>query len=95
HLPSVRVEEIDLARSRSGPFDIITFRAFHPLDAKLLKAMRERLKPGGLIAAYKGRREKITEEMAPLEKVSLAGNWQAIPVEVPFLEEERHLLIVR
>ncbi|MCX7949327.1 MAG: 16S rRNA (guanine(527)-N(7))-methyltransferase RsmG [Treponemataceae bacterium] len=95
HLPSVRVEESDLERSRSGPFDIITFRAFHPLDAKLLKTMRERLTPGGLIAAYKGRREKITEEMVPLEKVSLAGNWQAIPVEVPFLAEERHLLIVR
>ena len=37
--------------------------------------------------------EKISQEMAPLEK--LCNSWEAIPCTVPFLDEERHLLIIK
>jgi 16S rRNA G527 N7-methylase RsmG len=56
----------------------------------LLKALLKTCKPGGIIAAYKGRYNKIETEMAPLQV-----EWETKPYIVPFLDEERHLLIIR
>jgi 16S rRNA (guanine527-N7)-methyltransferase len=92
-LKNVRLEQADIEKARSGPFDLITFRAFRPLEPPILKALLKLLKPGGVLGAYKGRLEKIREEMAPIE--SLIGSWEAIPVHVPFLNEERHLVVIR
>lgn len=92
-LENVRLEQADIEKARSGPFDLITFRAFRPLEPPILKALLKLLKPGGVLGAYKGRLEKIREEMAPIE--SLIGSWEAIPVHVPFLNEERHLVVIR
>jgi 16S rRNA (guanine527-N7)-methyltransferase len=72
---------------------MVTFRGFKPLEPKLLKTLFDACKNDGFIAAYKGKRKKIEAEMAPLEK--LCGKWEAIPYIVPFLDEERHLLIIR
>jgi 16S rRNA (guanine527-N7)-methyltransferase len=92
-LENVLLEQADIEKARSGPFDLITFRAFRPLEPPILKALLKLLKPGGVLGAYKGRLEKIREEMAPIE--SLIGSWEAIPVQVPFLNEERHLVVIR
>jgi len=92
-LENVRLEQADIEKARSGPFDLITFRAFRPLEPPILKALLKLLKPEGVLGAYKGRLEKIREEMAPIE--SLIGSWEAIPVQVPFLNEERHLVVIR
>jgi len=92
-LGNVRLEQTDIEKARSGPFDLITFRAFRPLEPPILKALLKLLKPGGVLGAYKGRLEKIREEMAPIE--TLIGTWEAIPVQVPFLNEERHLVLIR
>lgn len=92
-LGNVRLEQADIEKARSGPFDLITFRAFRPLEPALLKALLRLLTPGGKLAAYKGRLEKIQEEMAPIE--SLITDWEALPVQVPFLNEERHLVIIK
>lgn len=73
-------------------FDLVTFRAVFPLDAKLVKKMKRLLHPGGRIAAYKGRREVIDAELATLGP--LAEGAQVIPVKVPFLDEERHLVVL-
>ena len=89
---NVRLEQADIEKARSGPFDLITFRAFRPLEPPILKALLRLLTPGGALAAYKGRLEKIQEEMRPIEP--LIGNWKAIPLRVPFLEEERHLVVI-
>lgn len=74
-------------------FDVVTFRAVFPLDAKLVKKMKRLLNPGGRIAAYKGRREVIDGELASLG--ALADGAEVIPLKVPFLEEERHLVILK
>jgi len=87
-LSNVSIEEKELEKI-SGSFDLVTFRAFKPLEPKLLKTLFKICAPGGKIAAYKGRREKIETEMAPLE-----ADWEAIPYAVPFLDEERHLLVI-
>jgi 16S rRNA (guanine527-N7)-methyltransferase len=74
-------------------FDLVTFRAFTPLETKIVKKMRKILVPGGRIAAYKGRREVIDAELAGLGP--LADGAEVIPLKVPFLEEERHLVILK
>jgi len=74
-------------------FDLVTFRAFTPLEPKIVKKMRKILAPGGRIAAYKGRREVIDAELAALGP--LADGARVVPLRVPFLDEERHLVILR
>ncbi|MDR1839120.1 MAG: 16S rRNA (guanine(527)-N(7))-methyltransferase RsmG [Treponema sp.] len=91
-LSNITIEEGELEKTQKGRFNLITFRAFKPLDPKLLKTLLNACAKGGVIAAYKGRLEKTEQEMAPLEN---ACQWEAIPYIVPFLEEERHLLIIR
>jgi len=74
-------------------FDLVTFRAFTPLETKVVKKMRKILAPGGRIAAYKGRREVIDGELAALGP--LAAGAEVIPLKVPFLDEERHLVVLK
>jgi len=92
-LSNINIEESELEKTQSGRFNLVTFRAFKPLEPKLLKTLFKICAPGGVIAAYKGRREKIEAEMSPLEKN--CKNWEIIPCTTPFLEEERHLLVIR
>ena len=89
-LSNITIEENEIEKTQSGRFDLITFRAFKPLDPKLLKTLLQTCVPGGIIAAYKGKYEKINEEMAPFQR-----NWEAIPYKVPFLDDERHLLVIK
>jgi len=93
-LPNVAVEEADmdeLAIAADDRYDLIVFRAFKPLDGTIIKGLFALLKPTGILAAYKGRRQAIEEEMGSLQNLT----WEAIPLEVPFLEEERHLVLLR
>jgi len=92
-LSNITVEEGEIERTAPGNFRLVAFRAFKPLEPKLLKSLFRACAGGGILAAYKGRREKIAQEMAPLEK--LCGSWEAIPCTVPFLDEERNLLVIR
>jgi len=92
-LSNITVEESELENTSGGRFALVTFRAFKPLEPKLLAALFNACSAGGIIAAYKGKREKIRQEMEPLE--TLCGKWEAIPCSVPFLDEERNLLVIR
>jgi len=92
-LSNVNVEESELEKAGNGRFNLVTFRAFKPLEPKLLKTLFNVCAPGGVIAAYKGRREKIEAEMLPLQKN--CKNWEITPYTTPFLDEERHLLAIR
>jgi len=92
-LSNVRVEQMEMEKvSPAGCFDLVVFRAFRPLQPAILKGLWRLLAPGGIIAAYKGRRETVEEEMASLREML---PWEIIPLEVPFLYEERHLLLIR
>ena len=106
-LSNVSVEEADIDElahksAANGSFNLIVFRAWKPLSPPLLKSLFTQLAPGGTIAAYKGRRETIEEEIAGLAANSTTVLTQPdnpaceiIPLEVPFLEEERHLVLIR
>ena len=93
-LTNVKIEEAEMEKAAGGRFDLIVFRAFRPLTPPILKGLLKLLAPRGILAAYKGRRESIEEEMAAMGR---DGNlqWEIVPLEVPFLEEERHLVLIR
>jgi 16S rRNA (guanine527-N7)-methyltransferase len=96
-LGNVSVEETEMETAARGRFDLVVFRAFRPLEPGILKGLLRLLAPGGVLAAYKGRTEAVHKEMAAAEKTvpSIAGRWEALPLTVPFLEEERSLVIIR
>jgi 16S rRNA (guanine527-N7)-methyltransferase len=90
-LSNAVVEEREMEKAPRFRFDIMVFRAFRPLEPAILKGLFRLLRKGGVLAAYKGRREKIAAEMGQ----AMVGSWESIPCPVPFLEEERHLVIIR
>lgn len=74
-------------------FDVVTFRAFRPLERKMTKKLLRLRKDGGILAAYKAKMENITAEMAGIQ--DLTGGYKVIELHVPGLEEsERNLVIV-
>ncbi|MDR2094507.1 MAG: 16S rRNA (guanine(527)-N(7))-methyltransferase RsmG [Treponema sp.] len=91
-LPNVQLEEIELEQAAPGRFDVIVFRAVKPLDNNLFTELVRLLAPGGILAAYKGLKDKALEELRLVE--NRTARWELIPLEVPFLDEERHLLIM-
>ena len=101
-LKNVRVQNIEAERIEPNSFDIAVFRAFRPLDKKMLNVLLRTLKTGGFLAAYKAKRSKIEEEAANASEVLNRGAAAAgtrgieiIPLHVPFLEDrERHLLVI-
>jgi 16S rRNA (guanine527-N7)-methyltransferase len=97
-LSHVMVEEAEMEKAPPGRFDVVTFRAFKPLEPKIVKRLLRLCGEGGVLAAYKGRREKIDGEMAVLETAQKKGNtlvWDVFPCSVPFLDEERHLVLIK
>jgi len=96
-LANVTVEEEEMEKVKPGRFNMVTFRAFKPLEPKLLKHLFRLCTPGGTLAAYKGRPEKVKLEMTALEKAlpDMVGRWKLMPCPVPFLDEQRHLLIIK
>jgi 16S rRNA (guanine527-N7)-methyltransferase len=92
-LSNVTVEEGEFEKAGNGTFNLVTFRALKSMDQKLIKTLIKKCDQGGIITAYKGRREKIEAEMASLQKI--CENWEAIQYVTPFLEEERHLLVIK
>ena len=100
-LSHITVEETELERAPPGRFDAVVFRALRPLSPALVKNIRRLLKPGGTAAAWKGRRAAAETELAALggENGGTSGGGKSggtgtiIPIAVPFLEEERCLVL--
>jgi 16S rRNA (guanine527-N7)-methyltransferase len=81
-----RLEDVDRR------FDLVVLRAFSPLSRASLAELQRVLEPNGAIVAYKGKRARIEEELAACGLD--AENHDIVAVAVPFLDEERHLVIV-
>ena len=93
-LTNVKVLCIQADKVRPESFDIVVFRAFHPFEKKILSVLKNMIKDGGYIAAYKARAEKIAEEMASVQ--FMVSEYKKIPLTVPFLEDhERHLVVIQ
>jgi 16S rRNA (guanine527-N7)-methyltransferase len=95
-LSNVSVEEQEMEKVKPRRFTLVTFRAFKPLEPKILKKLFRLCANGGILAAYKGRQSKVEAEMAELERQmpSQTIRWELIPCPVPMLDEERHLLLI-
>lgn len=99
NLKNVEVEENQAERLEQNRFDLCVFRAFRPLDKKMAKVLLRILKPNGILAAYKAKKEKIIEEM---ESLPQNPKYEILPLKVPFLtentaegeERERNLVII-
>ena len=93
-LSNIAVEEAEMEKVPPGRFSMVTFRAFRPLEMKLIKKLFRLCGDGGCLAAYKGRSSKAEAEITALEEAGFSGQWELLPCPVPMLNEERHLLVI-
>jgi 16S rRNA (guanine527-N7)-methyltransferase len=79
-------------------FSIVVFRALVRLSNPLLREILRITRPGGTIVAFKGKRSRIEGEL----QIAARAGWlhragieshKIVPLAVPFLEEERHLVL--
>jgi 16S rRNA (guanine527-N7)-methyltransferase len=91
-LLNVDIVEEQVERYR-GSHDIVTFRAFRPFERKLFKKVFAACAPDGFVAAYKGKADKARDELPAIE--GLYASADILPVRVPFLEDERCLVVMR
>ena len=93
-LKNVKVMNKEAEKIPQESFDLITFRAFRPLDQKMTKTLLNMVKKGGYFVAYKAKIENIKEEMAGIE--NLIKEYKVEKLNVPGLEDsERNLVIVQ
>jgi 16S rRNA (guanine527-N7)-methyltransferase len=98
-LDNVEIVESEIERA-PGPHDLVVFRAFRPFaELKLFRSVWKNLSPGGAFLAWKGKQMNARMEVAEMatdpvlsEPFSKA---EIRPVWVPFLNEERCVVIVR
>ena len=94
NLKNVTVINSQVEQIPENSFHITTFRAFRPLDKKMIKTLLRVIKPAGFLAAYKGKTEAINTEMEAI--ADIVPNYATYPLTVPFLEErQRHLVVIQ
>ena len=93
-LKNVTVVNSEAERLPEAAYDLITFRAFRPLDKKMTKTLLRIVKPQGYLCAYKAKETSIKEEMTAITAV--VPDYEVQPLNVPGLEaSERNLVIIR
>ena len=94
NLCNVRVENLQAEQVEAASFDVATFRAFRPLDKKIIKTLLRTIKSDGILAAYKAKQENITTEMAAIS--SIVPEYKIEKLVVPFMEDhQRHLVLIQ
>lgn len=94
-LTNVRVYG-DKAQSLNQVFDLVVCRAYASL-ADFVASSRGLTGPQTLLAAMKGQRAGLDAEVAELERAERTPGCTAeiMPLRVPFLDAERHLVLIR
>ena len=93
-LKNVTVVNSEAERVDAEAYDLITFRAFRPLDKKMTKTLLRIVKKGGCLCAYKAKAASIKEEMDGI--AALVPQYEVVPLAVPGLEDsERNLVVIR
>jgi 16S rRNA (guanine527-N7)-methyltransferase len=93
-LKNVTVWNKEAEKVPAESFDISVFRAFRPLDEKMIKTLLSLTKTGGFLAAYKAKSENIKTEMDAINKIVPEYNVEKL--FVPGLEDsERNLVIMK
>lgn len=93
-LKNVTVVNSEAERLPQEAYNLITFRAFRPLDKKMAKTLLRIVKPQGYLCAYKAKLENIKEEMSAI--TGLVPDYEVQPLHVPGLEgSERNLVLIK
>ena len=93
-LKNVTVVNSEAERVDAEAYDLITFRAFRPLDKKMTKTLLRIVKQGGFLCAYKAKLENIREVMSGIS--ALVPDYETVQLNVPGLEDsERNLVIIK
>jgi len=99
----LRQEKLEDLVADGSRFGLVSARAFSPLEPSVLAALRGILDPAGLLFLYKGRLEKIDQELCgsglirseSKEFIVPSGNTALVlPISVPYLDEERHIVLI-
>ena len=97
-LKNVSVMKTEAEKIPPESFDLVTFRAFRPLDKKMATILLSLTKKYGTIAAFKAKKANIQEEMEKIN--SIVSEYKIFPLRVPFLTEsgepdarERNLVV--
>ena len=96
----VEVLEKDLSEVLDS-YQLVTFRAFHPL-ADIIQEVSAITDHDGVVCAYKGKLETTDGELKELDRLAARGkggsengwNISRIPLQVPFLGAPRHLCLL-
>jgi 16S rRNA (guanine527-N7)-methyltransferase len=96
----VEVLEKDLSEV-TGTFEIVTFRAFHPL-VDIIHDIERIVGRYSVVCAYKGRMDAIDVELSDLARlyeqstgnVRKVWNTSVAQLQVPFLDAPRHMLML-
>jgi 16S rRNA (guanine527-N7)-methyltransferase len=91
-LPNVTIIEEQVERAK-GSYDIVVFRAFRPFERKLFKKVFGICALTGQVVAYKGKADKAEAELEAI--TGLYADARIIPIHVPFLDDERCLVVMR
>jgi len=89
-LKNVTIIEDDL-KNVSEKYDLVTFRAFKPVEPVIISLLMNILEDKGRLVAYKGRMENINAEIETVKEVAQVQ--KIISVTVPGLDDERNLVL--
>lgn len=96
----VEVLQADVSEVKKK-FNLVTFRAFHPLQ-DVMREIGSILSDDGVVCAYKSREENVQRELEAVEELVRRGaggsksGWFSdfVPVQVPFLDAQRMLCLL-
>lgn len=76
-------------------FDLVTFRAFHPLF-DIVDDIDKVTKPNSVICAYKAKKESVDAELEIVESDCISKwNHKYVDLDIPFIEAPRMLCILK
>lgn len=97
-LKNVSMMKTEAEKIPPESFDLVTFRAFRPLDKKMATILLSITKKDGTIAAFKAKKTNIQDEMENIREI--VREYKIFPLRVPFLTEsgetdarERNLVV--
>lgn len=91
NLTNTEILETEAEKTAKNYFDILTCRAFRPLDEHILQILLRCTKPGGKLFLYKATQEKLENEIKIIKKSNLKFTIKKL--NCPFVKKERCLLI--
>jgi 16S rRNA (guanine527-N7)-methyltransferase len=93
-LQNVSILKSEAEHVNTGNFQITVFRAFRPLDKKIIKTLLALTSEGGCLAAYKAKRLNIDKEMNDIKNI--VKDYRVEKLTVPYLSDsERNLVIIK